>query len=142
MPAVSESIEIKASPKTCYDVITDYKNYPEFLKELHHVEVKNKKGHMAEVTYQINLIKKIRYTLKMTGKPHERVEWSFVEGDVMKDNHGYWKFEEIKKGVTRATYFVDITFGLFVPSLITKKLIGSNLPTMLKAYKERIESFC
>lgn len=140
MPAVSESIEIKATPKQCYAVITDYKNYPEFLKELDAIEVKSKKGNTAEVTYQINLIKKIRYTLKMTGKPHERVEWSFVEGDVMKDNHGYWEFEEIKKGVTRATYHVDITFGLFVPSLITKKLIGSNLPSMLKAYKERIES--
>lgn len=139
MPSVSETIEIKASPKKCYEVITNYEKYPEFLKELNAIEVKNKKGNTAQVTYEINLIKKIHYTLKMVGKPPNLVEWSFVEGDVMRDNHGSWEFEEIKKGLTRATYTVDITFGLFVPSLITKKLIGSNLPAMLKAYKERIE---
>lgn len=140
MPSVSKTIEIKASPKRCYEVITDYENYPEFFKELHEVQVSEKKGNTALVTYEINLIKKIHYTLKMVGKPHKRVEWTFVEGDIMKDNHGFWELEEIKKGVTRATYNIDITFGLFVPSLITKKLIGFNLPAMLQACKEKVES--
>ena len=108
MPSVSESIDIKATPKQCYDVITDYENYPDFLDQLDTVTVKNKKGHTAQVTYEIDLIKKIRYTLKMTGKPHNLVEWTFVEGDVMKENHGSWVLEEIKRGLTRATYNIDI----------------------------------
>ena len=75
----------------------------------------------------------------MTGKPHERVEWAFVEGDFMRDNHGFWQLEEIKKGVTKATYNIDIKFGLLVPSLISTKLTENHLPAMLKAFKKRIE---
>ena len=32
MAEVSQVIEIKATPAECYEVITDFKNYPEFLK--------------------------------------------------------------------------------------------------------------
>lgn len=137
---VSQDIEIKATPKQCYQVITDFKSYPKFLKEIFAIEVKKKTGETCAVTYHIKIIKDISYTLKMKGKPHERVEWSFVEGDFMRDNHGFWQLEEIKKGVTQATYNIDIKFGLLVPSLISKKLTENHLPTLLKAFKKRIES--
>lgn len=137
---VSQDIEIKASPKDCYKVIADFESYPDFLKDLKAVDVKKKKGNSSEVTYHISVIKDIQYTLKMNGKPDKRLEWSFVEGDYMKDNHGYWELEEVKKGVTLATYNIDVKFGLLVPSMVTKKLVGNHLPQMLKAFKARIES--
>lgn len=137
---VSQDIEIKASPKECYEVITDYESYPEFLSDLNEVDVKGRKAQSCEVTYHIKVIKDITYTLKMKGKPHSRVEWTFVKGDFMKDNHGFWELEEIKKGVTRATYNIDIKFPLLVPGTVTKRLIGSNLPSMLNSFKKRIES--
>lgn len=139
MPSVTESIEIQASPKKCYDVITDYEAYPEFLDNLKNVSVTQKKGESCEITYEIDLIKTISYTLKMHGKPPKKVEWSFVKGDIMKDNHGHWTLEEVKKGVTKATYELNIEFGLLVPNMITKRLVGKNLPEMLKSFKKRIE---
>lgn len=139
MAEVSQSIEIKATPKQCYKVITDYESYPEFLDQLSEVEVSKKRGNTAEVTYKIDVIKTISYTLKMKGKPDSHLEWTFVKGDVMKDNHGYWELEEIKKGVTLATYNIDVRFGLLVPKSITKTLVGKSLPEMLKAFKKRIE---
>jgi hypothetical protein len=44
------------------------------------------------------------------------------------------------KGKTKVTYNIDVDFGLFVPSLITNKLVGHNLPTMMKRFKDRAES--
>lgn len=140
MPQVAESIEINASPKKCYAVITDYESYPEFLDNVGDVTVSGKKGEACEVTYGLNLIKRITYTLKMNGKPPGRVEWKFVKGDVMKKNEGHWELQEIKKGVTKATYHLDIELGLFVPGAITKKLVGKSLPDMLQSFKERIEN--
>jgi ribosome-associated toxin RatA of RatAB toxin-antitoxin module len=139
MPSVTESIEINATPKKCYEVITDYEAYPEFLGNLKTVTVSQKKGENCEITYEIDLIKTISYTLKMTGKPPKKIEWSFVKGDIMKDNHGHWALEEIKKGVTKATYELNIELGLFVPGAITKRLVGKNLPEMLASFKTRIE---
>lgn len=140
MAKATESIEIKASPKKCYDVITDYESYPEFLKETTGVEIKKKSGNTAEVTFSLNLIKRFSYTLKMTGKPPSKIQWSFVEGDIMKSNDGEWILEEVKKGVTLATYTIEVNLGLLVPGAVSKMLIGSNLPNMLKSFKNRIES--
>jgi ribosome-associated toxin RatA of RatAB toxin-antitoxin module len=140
MPQVTEAIEIKATPKKCYEVITDYENYPEFIDNVKSVTVSKKKGETCEITYELDLIKSIRYTLKMIGKPPHRLEWQFVSGDIMKKNEGHWELSEIKKGVTHATYDIDIELGLFVPGIITKKLVGKNLPEMLKSFKTRIEA--
>lgn len=140
MPKLSESIEINATPKQCYEVISDYEKYPEYLDESKHVVIHSKNGNSAEVTFTIEVIKKISYTLKMVGTPSKKISWKLIKGDLMKKNEGHWTFEEIKKGVTKAVYTLDIELGLFVPGMITKKLIGSNLPAMMKAQKERIES--
>jgi|APSaa5957512535_1039671.scaffolds.fasta_scaffold138084_1 coenzyme Q-binding protein COQ10 len=137
---ISQSIEIKASPKKCYNVIWDFENYPEFVKDLNDVEVKGKRGNSCEVTYHIKVIKDISYTLKLKGKPSSQIEWTFVEGDFMKENKGYWELEEVKKGVTMATYNIHVKFGLLVPGSVTKKLVGSSLPSMLKSFKKRIEA--
>lgn len=139
MPQVTETIEINATPKVCYAVISNYTAYPEFLANVKAVTVAKKKGETCEITYELNLIKTIRYTLKMIGKPPNHIEWQFVSGDIMKKNDGSWTLEEIKKGVTRATYGIDIELGLFVPNMITQKLVGKSLPEMLQTFKKRIE---
>lgn len=139
MSLVAESIEIKATPERCYGVITAYEAYPEFLPETKDVAVANKSKAGATVTYSLELIKKISYTLKMAHKPPKSVSWKLIKGDFMKKNEGEWCLDEIKKGVTRATYKIDIDLGLFVPGMISKKLIGSSLPAMMQAFKKRIE---
>ncbi len=138
MAATSKSIEIKATAKQCYEVITDFESYPEFLKEVTEASLDKKTGHTYEVTYSLHLIKKFSYTLKMIGKPPKKLTWTFVKGDFMKSNTGEWTLEE-KKGVTKATYTIDVNLGLLVPGTVSKMLIGNHLPAMLEAFKDRIE---
>ena len=139
MAKVTESIVFDAPPESCYKVITDYEKYPSFLKETKSVIVRKKTGQVAEVTYTIDVIKKITYTLKMAGTPSSGIKWNLVEGDLMKKNSGEWILKGEGGGKTRATYAIDIEFGVFVPGMISKMLIGSNLPSMLKSFKKRIE---
>lgn len=140
MAKASQSIEINATPKDCFKVITDYDAYPEFLKETKSVKVGKKSGKTYEVTYVLDLVKTITYTLKMQESPPDRIEWTFVKGDIMKKNEGEWRLEEVRKGVTEATYEIEVDLGLFVPSSVSKMLIGKSLPAMLNSFKERIES--
>ncbi|OVE81862.1 hypothetical protein BVY03_02490, partial [bacterium K02(2017)] len=111
MSSAVQSIKINATPAKCYKVIWDFENYPEYIDDLNEVEVKNKKSTTCEVTYHIKIIKDITYTLNMKGTKSKKIEWSFVNGDFMKDNHGFWDFKEIKKGVTEATYSIDVSLG-------------------------------
>ena len=139
MAKATQSIEIKASPKACYDVITDFANYPKFLKETKSVEVVKKGANAWEAKFTCEVIKTISYTLNISGKPGKTVSWSLISGDMMKSNDGGWELEDMGGGVTNVTYSIEVNLGLLVPGAISKMLIGSNLPSMLDAFKKRVE---
>ncbi|MBI2068142.1 MAG: SRPBCC family protein [Deltaproteobacteria bacterium] len=141
MTQASETIFIEAPAKTVYDIIMDFEKYPDFLPDVKEASLLSKKGNSLEVEFEIQVIKKINYSLKVSGTPGKKVAWSLLKGDFFKKNDGGWSLKE-KNGKTEATYSVDIDFGIFVPSMITSKLIGSNLPGMLRRFKERIENGC
>jgi len=139
MPGASTSIVMDVPPKLIYDIVMDFDHYPEFLPDVKKVKVEKKgKGLVAE--FEISVIKKIHYKLSFSSVPNKKVTWTFLGGDIFKDNQGSWEFEELKKSQTKVTYTVEVDFGLFVPSIITNKLVGHNLPTMMKRFKERAES--
>ncbi len=140
MPKVSESIDIKANAKECYAVIWDYTKYPEFVTGVSSIKVKKKKKDQLEVVFGVNLIKQVVYTVAVTGTPHERVDWDLLEGSAFKKIVGSWEFTQKKKGVTKATYSLDLDFSFFVPDAIAKPVIASTLPSMLKSFKARIEA--
>lgn len=139
MPKAESKVLVNVSPQVMYEVITDFEAYPDFLPDVKNVEV-IKKGKQLLAVFHLSLIKKFKYTLSFQNTKNKKVEWIFVEGDFFKDNRGAWVLKEIKKGVTEAVYSIDVDFGFLVPSLITKKLVGSNLPSMMKRFKERAES--
>ena len=138
MPQATSSIVVDVPPKSLYEVAIDFESYPDFLPDVKFAKIKKRQGNNLIVDFEISVIKTIRYTLKVAGTPGKKIRWSLVEGDFFKKNEGGWMFEDLK-GKTRGTYTIDIDFGLFVPSLITSRLIGANLPAMMKRFKERAE---
>lgn len=140
MPGASQSILIDADPKTVFDVVADFESYPQYLPETKEVVVEEKKGTTVVVSFTINVIKTVRYTLKFKLQSPKKLSWSLVKGDLFKANDGSWTLEAVNGGQrTKATYAVDVDMGLFVPGAITKMLVGSNLPKMLARVKERAE---
>jgi Oligoketide cyclase/lipid transport protein len=139
MSHASASIEIKAPISTVYDVISDFEAYPDFLPETKEVVVEKHSGKTAIVRFTISMIKKISYKLDIKLHPHKGLSWKLIEGDMMKNNSGQWKLTEPKKGLTHAVYEIDMDFGGMVPKAISNKLIGSNLPSMMKQFRDRAE---
>jgi coenzyme Q-binding protein COQ10 len=140
MPGASRSVEINAPVATVFAVITDYDKYAQFLPEVRKVSTSARSGNEVNVHYEIELIKTVRYTLRMKEEAPSRISWSFVEGEVMKDNKGSWVLEDLGAGKTRATYQIEMALGPFVPKSIVNALIDKNLPSMLEAYKKRAEA--
>jgi coenzyme Q-binding protein COQ10 len=139
MAVATRTITIDAPREKVFDVVTNYEKYPEFLPEAKKVSVK-RSGTTAEVTWEINVIKTITYSLKMTEEKPSRVSWSFIKGEMMKDNKGSWVLEDAGEGKTRAIYTVELKLGALVPSSIEKALAESSLPKMLEAFKKRAEA--
>ncbi|MFY0577942.1 type II toxin-antitoxin system RatA family toxin [Cystobacter fuscus] len=140
MAGASRSIVINAPPEKLFDVITQYEKYPEFLSEVKKIRVLERKENSVKIQYEVDVIKTIRYTILVTEDRPKRMSWTFVEGEVMKDNKGSWVLEPDGEGRTKATYTVELALGPLVPKAIVNSLTESSLPKMLDSFKRRAEA--
>lgn len=138
--AKAERTEIFDVPaEKFYQAITDYKSYPKFVDGMKSVEVVSESGDSATVKFNLNLIKEVTYTLKLTGKKNEAVSWSLVSGDMMKVNNGGWKLKDLGNGKTEVTYSLEVELKGFFPGLgmVEKTMVSTNLPMNMKAFAKR-----
>jgi ribosome-associated toxin RatA of RatAB toxin-antitoxin module len=140
MPAASRSIVIDTPPERVFDIIVDYDRYAEFLPEVKEARTRNRKGNEVDVDYGIDLVKRIHYTLHHVEERPHAVRWTFVKGELMRDNHGSWTLEPTPEGKTRATYTIEVGVGPLVPRSIVNMLVGQSLPKLLEAFKKRAEA--
>jgi coenzyme Q-binding protein COQ10 len=122
-----------------YQAITDYKAYPQFVDGMKSIEVMGQNGEEATVKFNLNLIKEVTYTLKLSGKKNESVSWSLVSGDMMKVNNGGWKLKDLGNGKTEVTYHLEVELKGFFPGLgmVEKTMVSTNLPMNMKAFAKR-----
>ena len=141
MPGAQKSIIINTSPDVLFNVITDYEEYPTFLKEVEKIEIINRNDSRVRVRYTVSLIKKVQYTIDLVEDANTSVRWTLVESGLMKSNVGGWKLTDLGNGKTEATYDVDVVpKGLWVPKSIVNMLTNKSLPSTLEAFKRRAES--
>ncbi|MFP5459717.1 MAG: type II toxin-antitoxin system RatA family toxin [Bacteriovoracia bacterium] len=138
--AKAERTEIFDVPcEKFYQAVTDYKSYPSFVDGMKSVEVVSQNGEDATVKFNLNLIKEVTYTLKLSGKKNESVQWSLVSGDLMKVNNGGWKLKDLGGGRTEVTYHLEVELKGFFPGLgmVEKTMVSTNLPMNMKAFAKR-----
>ena len=141
MPGASRSIVVNAPQEKVFDIIINYDRYPEWLTEVKKIHTSDRKGNEVKVHYEVDFkIKTIRYTILAREERPQRMSWSFVEGEVMKDNKGSWVLEPEGEGRTKITYSVEVAVGPLVPKSILSALVDQSLPKMLEAVKRRAES--
>jgi coenzyme Q-binding protein COQ10 len=140
MAGASRSIVVNAPPEKVFDIVIAYDRYPEWLPEVKKIRTSDRKGNEVKVHYEVDFkIKTIRYTILAREERPQRMSWSFVEGEVMKDNKGSWVLEPEGEGRTKVTYNVEVTVGPLVPKSILNTLVDQSLPKMLEAVKRRAE---
>jgi coenzyme Q-binding protein COQ10 len=139
MPGASRSIVINAPMEKVFALITDFERYKEFLPEVRAVRVLDRSNGTVTVQYEAEIVKRIKYTLRHVAQPPSRVTWSFVEGEVMKDNKGSWELEPAGEGKTKATYTIEVGLGPLVPKAIINTLMETSLPKLLENFKREAE---
>jgi uncharacterized membrane protein len=100
------SVEIDAPIERCFGIASDIEGAPEWQGSLKDVEVLEKDGDgRAEVveTESDAKVKTVKARLRFSYFPPERIEWDQEKGDT-KSLKGWWDFEDLGGGRTRATY--------------------------------------
>lgn len=122
-----------------FKVLTDFESYPSFMDGVSKVEVTKRNGNNVEAQYSLNIIKKFSYTMNHVVEEPNKISWSFISGDLFKKSDGSWTLKDLGNGQTEVTYEVDIDFKVMVPGMVSKKLVSSNLPSMLKAVQKKAQ---
>jgi ribosome-associated toxin RatA of RatAB toxin-antitoxin module len=138
MADVKHTEVFNCSPEQFFEILIDYEKYPEFLSEVNKCEVIADHGDHKHVQYEVSVVKKINYVLELREQRPSQVAWDFVKGDLFKKMSGHWKLSE-DNGKTKAEYYVDAAFGMFVPKPMIKTVLNANLPAMMKSYHQRVE---
>jgi len=136
MPGTKTSIVMDVPAKVIYEVAFDFERYPEFLPDVKKATI-DKKGRPIIASFEISVIRTIHYTLAFSATPHKKIAWTFVKGDLFKDNKGFWEFEELKKNRTKVTYSIEGNFRRFFPTIITNERVVRNLPQMMDRFQPR-----
>lgn len=137
MASVNHSEYFNCSLEQLFQVIQDCESYSEFLSDVKSCRILEDHGHRKIVEYKISVVKTFTYINEHIEEAPHRLSFRFLEGDLFKSMEGSWQLSE-ESGRTRADYKISAQFGLFVPGGMTKKVIGANLPSMMRSYQKRV----
>jgi uncharacterized membrane protein len=135
------SVEIDAPIERCFDIAADLDGAPKWQGSLKAVEVLSRDGDgRAEVveTESDAKVKTVKTRLRFSyGKPI-RIDWVQEKGDV-KSLHGWWAFEDLGGGRTRATYALEVDPGRMLGLLLRGPVEGQVMNFLLGGAAEGLK---
>ena len=114
------SVEIAAPLERCYEIAADVENATEWQGSLKDVEVLERDGDRRPVLVETESdakVKSVRAVLRFSYEPPTAIRWVQEKGDT-KSLVGWWSFEDLGEGRTRATYGLEADPGRMLGLLL------------------------
>jgi ribosome-associated toxin RatA of RatAB toxin-antitoxin module len=131
-----------ARPREVYDVVVDFPAYPRLFPELKEARVLRTDGEVVRVEFRAQVVLPVRYVLDLTCRPEApSVDWRFVEGEIVTDSTGSWRFTAEGDGTTidyRAALDVRAPLPGFVLRKVTDGLVAASVPAMFASLEREL----
>jgi uncharacterized membrane protein len=114
------TVEIDAPIERCYEIAADVENATEWQGSLKDVEVLERDGDRRPVLVETESdakVKSVRAVLRFSYEPPTGIRWVQEKGDT-KSLTGWWNFEDLGGGRTRATYGLEADPGRMLGMLL------------------------
>jgi uncharacterized membrane protein len=114
------TVEIDAPIERCYEIAADVENATEWQGSLKDVEVLERDGDRRPVLVETESdakVKSVRAVLRFSYEPPTGIRWVQEKGD-NKALTGWWSFEDLGDGRTRATYGLEADPGRMLGMLL------------------------
>ena len=114
------SVEIAAPIERCYEIAADVENATEWQGSLKDVEVLERDDQRRPVLVETESdakVKTVKAILRFSYDPPTDIRWDQEKGDT-KSLIGWWKFEDLGDGRTRATYGLEADPGRMLGMLL------------------------
>jgi len=136
-------IDINAPARLCYDILCDFKRYPEWFKHVNTVDIKEYggDGRPVSVFYRFDVALKQGFTILQTySYDDENLVLNFESaGGDFKKSGGFFKFIPDVYGNTRVEYMVHVTMGFTVPQRVVDYVVDYAMKDVLKNLKSEAE---
>ena len=100
------SVEIDAPIERCYEIAADIENAPDWQGSLQDVDVLERDGERRPELVETKSdakVKSVKALLRFSYEPVTDIRWVQEKGDA-KSVEGWWRFEDLGDGRTKATY--------------------------------------
>lgn len=138
----NERIRIEAPPQRCYEVATDFEEYPKWAKDVKQAKVieRDDEGRGRKVEYRAAAMgRSIRYVLDYDyADAPAAFSWKLVEGDMLRRLDGRYGFQPDGEA-TRVTYELVVDLSVPMPGLIKRRAAGLIMGSALKELKREVE---
>lgn len=142
MAAAERKEIVDVSVEKLFQAICDYAAYPSFVTGVKSVNVIEENGDEAKVHFDVEMMKRVEYTLKLRKEIKDeareaRVSWSLDESKFFKISNGLWELKSLGPDKTEVLYKLEIDFAFPAPGFVLKKLVAGALPKTIKEFSER-----
>ena len=114
------SVEVDAPIERCFEIAANIEAAPEWQGSLQDVEVLERDGDRRATLVETKSdakVKSVRALLRFSYDEPTRIEWTQEKGDT-KALRGWWDFEDLGGGRTRATYALEADPGRVLGMLL------------------------
>jgi hypothetical protein len=141
----SQSIVIAASPAQVAAVICDFPSYPEWVRAVKRIEVREEyeDGYASQVYFVLDAgVVSDEYTLDYEyAEDISRIEWHLVEPSKMqKAQDGSYDIADNGDGTSTVTYTLSVELAIGMLGMFKRKAEKTIMETALNELKRRVES--
>jgi uncharacterized membrane protein len=115
-----KTVEIDAPIEVCFEIAADIDNAPDWQGSLKDVDVIDRdadgRAQLVETESDAK-VKTVKARLRFSYEEPTRITWVQEKGDT-KSLNGWWDFEELGEGRTRASYGLDVDPGRMLGMLL------------------------
>ena len=140
----NERIRIEAAADRCWDVAVDFESYPEWIKDVKEAKVieRDEQGRGIRVENRAAALgKSVHYVLEYDySEAPDAFSWKLVEGDMLRQLDGTYRFEADGNGGTRVRYDLAVDLAVPLPGLLKRRAAGLIMGGALKGLKKQVEA--
>lgn len=140
---VTEHMVIRGTLQQCFDVLTDFEDYPNWAADVKAVSVdqRDDEGRPLQVTFRAAAFgRSTSYSLRYdyTGAPRA-LSWRQADGDLTRRLDGAYELVPAGQDITEITYRLTVDLKVPLPSFVKRRAEGRIMGTALRELKARVE---
>ena len=141
---VTERMIISGGPERCFEVLTNFEQYPDWAADIKAVAVveRDELGRALQVTFRAAAFgRSTSYTLQYdySEAPGE-LSWIQVAGDITRRLDGAYQLRPAADGTTEIIYRLTVDLIVPLPGFVKRRAEGRIMGTALRELKAQVES--